>query len=220
MAPNLDRLARELVVQEAALAQCRRLCERVFMADQGDILPEDPVRTAMRQMMGVFAQLDRGMTVAKLRRTAGRPTRRELAEEEVEQAGRARARQLRDEDDLFLREICAVLEPRRSARSVGSAGTQRPSAGCWLTRLTGRRHFGDGRRLVGTHNKRTADRLDCRPTQRPFGSLDKAQPTRIANPPATNQGPHPPMHAGELKPVARERQFVHLRGASVCVRRC
>ncbi|MEU6839725.1 hypothetical protein ABZ941_31230 [Streptomyces rubiginosohelvolus] len=41
------------------------------MTDQGEILPddpEDPMRAAMRQMMGVFAQLDRGMTVAKLRR--------------------------------------------------------------------------------------------------------------------------------------------------------
>ncbi|MFE2276646.1 hypothetical protein ACFXAE_05085 [Streptomyces sp. NPDC059454] len=67
------------------------------MTDQGEILPDDPkdpMRTAMRQMMGVFAQLDRGMTAAKLRsgrhikgvegpvrrtaprRTAGRPTRR------------------------------------------------------------------------------------------------------------------------------------------------
>ncbi|MGW7754490.1 recombinase family protein [Streptomyces violaceusniger] len=70
VAPNLDRLARD-VVQEAALAQTWKHGGRAFMADQGEILPddpEDPMRTAMRQMMGVFAQLDRGMTVAKLRR--------------------------------------------------------------------------------------------------------------------------------------------------------
>ncbi|MEU1940468.1 recombinase family protein [Streptomyces coeruleorubidus] len=141
VAPNLDRLARELVVQEAALAQCWKHGGRAFMADQGEILPddpEDPMRTAMRQMMGVFAQLDRGMTVAKLRR--GRRTKgekgqyaygappygwqahkKELTEEEMEQAGRARARQLRDEDELSYREICAVLEtegirPKRGER--------------------------------------------------------------------------------------------------------
>ncbi|WP_179894002.1 recombinase family protein [Streptomyces sp. gb14] len=71
VAPNLDRLARELLVQEAALAQCWKHGGRAFMTDQGEILPddpEDPMRAAMRQMMGVFAQLDRGMTVAKLRR--------------------------------------------------------------------------------------------------------------------------------------------------------
>ncbi|MFC7844411.1 recombinase family protein [Streptomyces sp. NPDC057382] len=116
------------------------------MADQREIPPddpEDPMRTAMRQMMGVFAQLDRGMTVAKLRRDrrikaasrgrrastrtaprrrAGRPTRRSCPPR-MEQAGRARARarQLRDEDELSLREICAVLEaeairPKRGER--------------------------------------------------------------------------------------------------------
>ncbi|MFD6297954.1 recombinase family protein [Streptomyces sp. NPDC060235] len=130
VAPNLDRLARELVVQEAALAQCWQHGGRAFMADQGEILPdnpEDPMRTGMRQMMGVFAQLHRGMTVAKLRRgrrikgekgqyAYGAPPygwhthKKELTEEEMERAGRARARQLRDEDELSFREICAVLD--------------------------------------------------------------------------------------------------------------
>ncbi|WP_406502327.1 hypothetical protein [Streptomyces sp. NBC_01602] len=41
VAPNLDRLARELVVQEAALAQCWKHGGRAFMADQGEILPDD-----------------------------------------------------------------------------------------------------------------------------------------------------------------------------------
>ena len=110
VAPNLDRLARELVVQEAALAQTWKHGGRAFMADQGEILPddpEDPMRTAMRQMMGVFAQLDRGMTVAKLRRgrrikgekgqyAYGAPPygwaahKKELTEEEMEQAGEPR----------------------------------------------------------------------------------------------------------------------------------
>lgn len=141
VAPNLDRIARELVVQEAALAQTWKHGGRAFMADQGEILPddpEDPMRTAMRQMMGVFAQLDRGMPVAKLRRgrrikgekgeyAYGAPPygwqahKKELTEEELEQAGRARARQLRDEDELSYREICAVLEaedirPKRGER--------------------------------------------------------------------------------------------------------
>ncbi|MFE6157065.1 recombinase family protein [Streptomyces sp. NPDC057889] len=141
VAPNLDRLARELVVQEAALAQTWKHGGRAFMADQGEIVPddpEDPMRTAMRQMMGVFAQLDRGMTVAKLRRgrrikgekgeyAYGAPPygwqahKKNLTEEEMEQAGRARARQLRDEDELSFREICEVLEaeeirPKRGER--------------------------------------------------------------------------------------------------------
>ncbi|SDM77061.1 Recombinase [Streptomyces sp. cf386] len=78
------------------------------------------------------------MTVAKLRRgrrikgekgeyAYGAPPygwqahKKELTPEEMEQAGRARARQLRDEDELSYREIAAVLDaegirPKRGDR--------------------------------------------------------------------------------------------------------
>lgn len=67
---NLTRLARELHVQEAILAQVWAEDRSVFAADQGEILkndPDDPMRTAMRQMQGVFAQLDRAMITKRLR---------------------------------------------------------------------------------------------------------------------------------------------------------
>lgn len=138
LAPNLDRLARELVVQEAALAQTWKYGGRAFMADQGELLPddpEDPMRTAMRQMMGVFAQLDRGMTVAKLRRgrrikgekgeyAYGAPPfgwaahKKTLVELGDEQTTRARARELRDAGASY-REICAVLEAEEHQRRRG-----------------------------------------------------------------------------------------------------
>ncbi|MFF7191487.1 hypothetical protein ACFZAR_41345 [Streptomyces sp. NPDC008222] len=38
----MNRLARELVVQEAALAQTWKHSGRAFMADQVEILPDDP----------------------------------------------------------------------------------------------------------------------------------------------------------------------------------
>ena len=66
---KLDRLARELTVQEATLALFWRADARVFTLDAGEVLaddPSDPMRTAMRQMMGVFAQLERGMIRARL----------------------------------------------------------------------------------------------------------------------------------------------------------
>jgi DNA invertase Pin-like site-specific DNA recombinase len=71
LVPRLDRLARKLTIQEAALAQVWKHGGRVIACDQGEVgrdEPDDPVRTAMRQMMGVFAQLERGMVVARLRR--------------------------------------------------------------------------------------------------------------------------------------------------------
>ncbi|MFF7130465.1 recombinase family protein [Streptomyces sp. NPDC008240] len=89
-------------------------------------------------MMGVFAQLERSMIAARLRHgrrekaTQGgyaygappygwRAHQKELAPEEPEQAGRARARQLRDEDELSYREIAAALDaegirPKRGER--------------------------------------------------------------------------------------------------------
>ena len=70
LAPNLDRLARELTVQEAVLSYIWALGGRVFTADHGEHLEDDesdPMRTAMRQMRGVFHQLDRGLIRKRLR---------------------------------------------------------------------------------------------------------------------------------------------------------
>lgn len=68
--PSLNRLARLLTVQEAILAKVWQLGGKVFAADTGEITPDDPddpMRTAMRQMAGVFAQLDRAMLVKRMR---------------------------------------------------------------------------------------------------------------------------------------------------------
>lgn len=70
---KLDRLARTLSVQEAVLAQVWKGGGRVWSVDVGEVLqddPDDPMRTAMRQMVGVFAQLERAMIAARMR--AGR----------------------------------------------------------------------------------------------------------------------------------------------------
>ncbi|MFZ3494707.1 hypothetical protein ACODT5_16045 [Streptomyces sp. 5.8] len=63
LAPNLDELARELTVQEIALAYASAVGGQAFTADHGKHLEDedDPLRTAMRQMRRVFHQLDRGM---------------------------------------------------------------------------------------------------------------------------------------------------------------
>lgn len=137
---KLDRLARRLITQEAILAQIWRHEGALFAADQGEVLrddPEDPMRTAMRQMMGVFSELERSMIVARL--TAGRREKaaqggyaygappygwqavdKELVERDDEQAARTRARELRAAG-ASLREIGAALDaeeyrPRRSDR--------------------------------------------------------------------------------------------------------
>jgi DNA invertase Pin-like site-specific DNA recombinase len=65
---RLDRLARALHVQEAVLAVVWKEGGRVFEV-AGEVLeddPNDPMRTAMRQMRGVFGQLERGMVRARM----------------------------------------------------------------------------------------------------------------------------------------------------------
>lgn len=67
----IDRFARELHVQEAALAALWKIGEHVtvFEVDRGEILrddPEDPYRTFLRQVMGAAAQLERGMIRRRL----------------------------------------------------------------------------------------------------------------------------------------------------------
>jgi DNA invertase Pin-like site-specific DNA recombinase len=78
---RLDRLARSLTVQEGILAVLWRNGGSVFTADTGELRPDDPddpMRTAVRQVVGVFAQLDRAMVVKRLRdgRTAKASTGR------------------------------------------------------------------------------------------------------------------------------------------------
>jgi DNA invertase Pin-like site-specific DNA recombinase len=67
---RLDRLARKLHVQEAALEVVWRASGSVFAADQGEVRrddPDDPMRDAIRKMQGVFAELDRKLVVKRLR---------------------------------------------------------------------------------------------------------------------------------------------------------
>jgi DNA invertase Pin-like site-specific DNA recombinase len=137
---NLGRISRLLTDQEAALAVVWRHGGRVFTAESGEVLaddPDDPMRTAMRQMAGVFFQLDRAMTVKRLRDgrrlkaerggyAHGRPpygwqaAGRELAPEPGEQSTLARIRELHGQG-RSLRGIAAELEaegrpPRRGRR--------------------------------------------------------------------------------------------------------
>ncbi|MBK3584284.1 recombinase family protein [Streptomyces sp. MBT57] len=132
LAPNLDRLARELTVQEAVLSYVWALGGRVFTADHGEHLEDDasdPMRTAMRQMRGVFHQLDRGLIVKRL--TEGRTAKAakggyaygaprfgqvvvdgELTDEDKESAIVRKMEKWRDEEGLGIRAICARANAR------------------------------------------------------------------------------------------------------------
>lgn len=68
---RLDRLARDLMVQELLLAECRKMGLQVFAADQPALIDmacdgDDPTRKLIRQIMGALAEWEKSMLVKKL----------------------------------------------------------------------------------------------------------------------------------------------------------
>jgi DNA invertase Pin-like site-specific DNA recombinase len=138
---RLDRLARDLVLQETLLAEIQRMGGQLFSTSpaESDYLTDDaadPSRTMIRQILGAVSQYERAMV--RLRLSAGRRRKAEiggyafgsprygvkaeagvLVEDPDEAAAVARIRELRAEG-CSLREIAAVLtsegfKPKRSA---------------------------------------------------------------------------------------------------------
>lgn len=65
---KLDRLARDIMVQEAIIRDFKRSGFSLVSALEGeDLAGADPSRKLIRQMFGVIAEYDKDMTVAKLR---------------------------------------------------------------------------------------------------------------------------------------------------------
>jgi DNA invertase Pin-like site-specific DNA recombinase len=139
---RLDRLARDLVLQEQLLAEVRRMGGEVFStsaAEAGYLRddPDDPSRKLIRQVLGAVAEYERGMISLRLR--AGRRRKAErggyaygappfgyravdggLVPDEHEQAVVLRIVELRKQG-ASLREIAATMQregvaPRRGAR--------------------------------------------------------------------------------------------------------
>jgi resolvase-like protein len=64
---KLDRLARDLMIQESIIADMERHGFEIRSVMEPDLCSKDPSRTLIRQMMGAFAQYERAMIVTKLR---------------------------------------------------------------------------------------------------------------------------------------------------------
>jgi DNA invertase Pin-like site-specific DNA recombinase len=64
---KLDRLARDLMVQETAIADLRKNGFTLISVAEPDLMASDPTRVLIRQVMGAVAQYDKSQIVAKLR---------------------------------------------------------------------------------------------------------------------------------------------------------
>lgn len=64
---RLDRLARDLMVQERIIAELQKYGFTLISVVEPDLMAADPQRVFVRQMMGAVAQLEKNNIVAKLR---------------------------------------------------------------------------------------------------------------------------------------------------------
>jgi DNA invertase Pin-like site-specific DNA recombinase len=127
MIEKLDRLARDLMVQEATIANLQKLGFTLLSVAEPDLMATDPTRILMRQLMGAVAQYDKSQIVLKLR---GARRRKKLAEgrcegrkpygaREGEATVIARMRLLRA-DGMSYRQIAATLTAEGvQARTAG-----------------------------------------------------------------------------------------------------
>jgi DNA invertase Pin-like site-specific DNA recombinase len=64
---RLDRVARDLLVQESVIGDFKRRELKLVSVSEPDLLNDDPSRVLMRQMLGAFFQYEKALLVAKLR---------------------------------------------------------------------------------------------------------------------------------------------------------
>ena len=64
---RLDRLARDLMIQEHIIQDLQRRGIALVSVAEPDLCSDDPTRKLMRQIMGAIAEYDKAMVVLKLR---------------------------------------------------------------------------------------------------------------------------------------------------------
>jgi DNA invertase Pin-like site-specific DNA recombinase len=74
---KLDRLARDLMVQETLISDLQKRGFELISVMEPDLLQNDPTRILMRQIFGAIAQYEKAMIVAKLRGARQRMKQRE-----------------------------------------------------------------------------------------------------------------------------------------------
>jgi len=141
--PRLDRLARDLIVQETILAEVRRIGGEAFSTSPAEASyltddPDDPSRKLIRQVLGAVSEYERSMVVLRLRNGRRRKAQTggyasgapafgyeardgDLVELEEEQFTVKRICDLRA-SGASLRAICSTLESEgRSSKRGGTS---------------------------------------------------------------------------------------------------
>lgn len=64
---KMDRLARDLIIQEGIISKIRKLGFEIVSTMEPDLCSDDPSRKFIRRVLGAVAELDRDLIVAKTR---------------------------------------------------------------------------------------------------------------------------------------------------------
>ena len=127
---KLDRLARDLMVQEATIGDLQKHGFTLVSVAEPDLMATDPTRILMRQLMGAVAQYDKSQIVLKLRgarqrmkaKTGRCEGRKPYGMKPGESATRDRIRAMRRSGST-LQAICDALN---------AAGTPTRCGGRWM----------------------------------------------------------------------------------------
>ena len=127
---RMDRIARDIVIQESILKDLIRRGFELISVSEPDLCSSDPYRSAMRQMLGVFAELDRKTIVLKLRAARNR---------KKAQSGRCEGRKPfghYEGESLVLSHIRDLhlqgLNYEQSAKALNNEGIKTRSGGKWF----------------------------------------------------------------------------------------
>jgi DNA invertase Pin-like site-specific DNA recombinase len=128
---KLDRLARDLMVQETLIGEMRKNGFELISVAEPDLLQDDPSRKLMRQIFGAISEYEKTMIVLKLRGARNRIRQKagkcegakRYGELPGETAALERMKQLRKEGLGFDRIAAALntegIPPRRGAKWHG-----------------------------------------------------------------------------------------------------
>jgi len=120
---RLDRLARDLMIQETIIQDLREIeVDLISVSEGADLLDDDPTRKLVRQILGAISEYEKSLLVQKLRaarqrkrakvgKCEGRKSYKDIAPETIDQI-RSLRRKPKGEQRKTYKEIAEILNLR------------------------------------------------------------------------------------------------------------
>jgi DNA invertase Pin-like site-specific DNA recombinase len=149
---KLDRLARDLMVQEACIADLRKNGFTLVSVMEPDLMATDATRVLMRQLLGAVAQYEKTQIVIKLRAARTRMKAQEGRCEGRKPFGHYEGEQAAIERMQAL--AATGMSIRAIAAKLNAEGVPTRTGGQWRDAVVGRILKDAGHAPVNDHGKR------------------------------------------------------------------